>query len=341
VPLTRASLSPNSGSRTAVTREARAGLLDIEISGTSGPLLDLVERNLALYDVPWTLTGTKRVTLEVDVVAAPAVGASGGFLECAQMLVDSSATGLRATTTHGAELMGDLGKGFERWRLTAPTELVDGGWWPEIEDLISLVVTTGWRRAGWVPLHAAGLERDGRGVLVCATGGGGKTTFSLGLVRRGWRLLGDDKLLVGDLDGTLVVAAIKQVLNVDPAIVRWFGEVGDLSGLPEYSAWSPKRRVPLSMLWPAAHAVSAPPTHLVSLVRRAGSGGVSITPISEMEALTTLMRQTVFPRDPAVARPIVAMLGRVAAQVRGHQLVVHDDAYADESTLAAVEAALL
>ena len=103
------------------------------------------------------------------------------------------------------------------------------------------MLTTGWRRAGWVPLHAAGLvapssgtsdDRDRHGVIVCAMGGGGKTTFTVAMVRRGWRSLGDDKLLLrstdfGSVTEALIVASIKQILNVDPAAAALFPELAD------------------------------------------------------------------------------------------------------------------
>lgn len=283
----------------------------------------------------------KAVCLDVRTVGvASGEAARGSFLECAQMLVDTTPAGLRATTMRGASLRGDFQNGAERWEMEVPDSLVAAGRWPEIEDLISLVVTTGWRRAGWLPIHAAGLTDNDRGLLVCAMSGGGKTTFSLALVRRGWQLLGDDKLLVGDVDGKLVVGAIKQILNLDPAAVRWFPEVGDLRDLPEYSAWSPKRRVPLTSFWPSAPAYAMRATHLIVVDRRPGRGEVRVTPLSEGEAMGALLRQTVVPLDRTVALPIVTMLARVAGRVRGFRVEVHDDAYADLRAMDAVEAAL-
>ncbi len=84
---------------------------------------------------------------------------------------------------------------------TSRLHLRQGGRAYEIEDLLSLVLTTGWRRAGWVPLHGGGLVRDGRGLLCVATSGGGKTTFTVSLIRRGWRALGDDKVLLATAAG--------------------------------------------------------------------------------------------------------------------------------------------
>lgn len=49
---------------------------------------------------------------------------------------------------------------------------------------------------GVILLHAAGVAKDGAGFLLPAPGGTGKTTFSLALVNHGFRLLGDDLVLV-------------------------------------------------------------------------------------------------------------------------------------------------
>lgn len=48
------------------------------------------------------------------------------------------------------------------------------------------------RVAGFLVLHAAAVERDGRAFLVAGPSGTGKTTLALGLLERGWRLLSDD-----------------------------------------------------------------------------------------------------------------------------------------------------
>jgi hypothetical protein len=260
------------------------------------------------------------------------------------MDVDVTDEGLRATTARGAQMLGVFGdsdSATEAWRMEVPRRIVDEGWWPEIEDLVSLVLTTGWRRAAWVPLHAAGLVKDGRGVLVCASSRGGKTTFSLAMAQRGWQLVGDDKLLVGKHDGEVVVAAVKHTLNVDPAAGKWFTEVGDLTGLPIYSEWSPKRRVRLSRLFPEAAASVMLPTHVVALSRVAADAQLTVTPMEGADTIATLLRQTVIPTEPNVARFITRTVASLATNVRGLRVALPDDVYSDPSALDSVERALL
>src|SRR5688572_9910520 len=111
--------------------------------------MNVVDSTLALFDVPWTLTATRPVTLDVrETEQVDWSPATGDFLVAAQMLVDPTPRGMRATTTHGAEIEGAFDAESEHWRMRVPRQLVDEDRRPEIEDLVSLIVTAGWRRAG-------------------------------------------------------------------------------------------------------------------------------------------------------------------------------------------------
>ena len=184
------------------------------------------------------------------------------------------------------------------------------------------------------------MTRDDATVLVCAGSRGGKTTFSMAMVNRGWRLIGDDKLLLGAPHGTWIVAGIKHVMNVDPVASAWFSELGDLTVLPEYSAWSPKRRVSLASVWPAAAALQGEPTHLVQLIRTEGRGEVKVSPLSIADRISVLLHQTVIPLDPAIARHITSTLAVRAERLLGVRVEVPDDVYAQPHALDAVEEAL-
>lgn len=55
--------------------------------------------------------------------------------------------------------------------------------------------------AGVLFMHASGVARNGKGYLLPAQGGTGKTTFSIALLENGFKLLGDDLLLVDTNSG--------------------------------------------------------------------------------------------------------------------------------------------
>jgi hypothetical protein len=333
--LTQVFLSPNSAAQTAAS--ASAGPLLIGFEAPNGPLHDLIASTFSLYDVSWANLPMRRVELSCAIGGAKAAGALGSYLECAQMLVDTTPDGLRATTTHGGVISATFAEDGEQWSMGVSEEIVSGGMWPEVEDMLSLVLTTGWRRAGWVPLHAGGLTDGAQGLLVCAGSGGGKTTFTLAMARRGWRALGDDKLLLAMNGRPQYVAAIKHMFNVDPAVGMWFPEVGDLGALPQYSAGTPKRRVSLRSFWPMAPATEMAATHLLTIERRPDEHGIGISVMTTADAISTLLHQSVIPRDPSIAGPIARSLAMLGQRVSALRVTVGDDAYLDPDALLAVE----
>lgn len=77
-----------------------------------------------------------------------------------------------------------------------------------------------------VVLHAAGVSRGGRGLLLIGRGGIGKTTLSAALNASGWDLLGDDVIPV-TLDGQLLGLGLGPCLKAGswPVLVPWLPEL--------------------------------------------------------------------------------------------------------------------
>jgi hypothetical protein len=130
------------------------------------------------------------------------------------------------------------------------------------------------------------------------------------------------------------------MMNVDPAAAAWFPELGDLTLLPEYSAWSPKRRVSLSSVWPEAAALRGQPTHVVQLIRTKATAQVRVSPLSAAERISVLLHQTVIPLDRTIARHITATLAVRAERLQGIRVEIPDDIYGDLQALDVVEEAL-
>jgi hypothetical protein len=313
------------------------GPLDICIDAPDRALLDVIATSFAVYDLSWRLSRMKRVDLDCQMTAnGVGAAARGEYLQTARMAVDRTPGGMRATTDHGAGLDGQFGAEGERWQLRVPADVTERGLAWEIEDLLSLVITTGWRRAGWVPLHAGAVTDGRRGAIVCAGSGGGKTTFTMALTRAGWRSLGDDKLLLRTDGSEPLVGALKHMLNVDPAVDAWFPEIGNLRGLPEYSAWTPKRRVALTALWPDSTVASMRPTTILSLERRTGTVGFTMEAMDATATVAALLRQTVIPTDPDEARWITGTLAACARGASGVKVILGDDAYTDRNFAAKI-----
>jgi len=66
---------------------------------------------------------------------------------------------------------------------------------------MNLQMALGWRRH--LLLHASGVERDGRALVMTGASGSGKSTLAAMLGEAGWRFCGDEFALIGLEDGAL------------------------------------------------------------------------------------------------------------------------------------------
>jgi HprK-related kinase A len=89
---------------------------------------------------------------------------------------------------------------------------------------MNLQVALGERR--FLVLHAAGLERDGRALLLTGESGAGKSTLAALLGECGWRLLGDEFALI-DPDSLLVRPFPRAISLKNASVALLAGEVPD------------------------------------------------------------------------------------------------------------------
>lgn len=87
---------------------------------------------------------------------------------------------------------------------------------------MNLQMALGQRR--YLLLHASGVERDGRALLMTGESGAGKSTLAALLGERGWRLLGDEFALVDPATG-LIHAFPRLVSLKNAAVAVMAGEV--------------------------------------------------------------------------------------------------------------------
>ena len=316
------------------------GPLRLTVEAQSQILYDKVVETLLLYDRRWPTydrTVEIRIGEKPDVVAKPAAGT---FLRCARIAVDVADAGLHATTLCGARSRSRQTGTTDRWEIDVPAELIAATNLEDVEELVILTLTVGWRSAGWVPVHAAAVADGERCVVICAPSGGGKSTLTAAFVRRGWRALGDDKLLLRVDDGRPRLAALQCTFNLHPCTTTWFPEVGDLERLPLYSTWTPKRKVKIDSIWPEPVAAGARPTHLLRISRSPHAGGIAYAPLDAGETLTTLLRQVAVPTHRSTANQILSAVAPTARGMRGLDVVVGENAYSRADALDALEAAI-
>jgi hypothetical protein len=316
-------------------RAHSVGPLELRVTAPPGRISDIVDAGLGLYDVDWPLGGAPwPINVELcevpDPTQRPAVG---DYLATAVLHVDAGPNRLRATSLSGAVGDGRLDPRGESWLFRLRRAVGEREQAVDIDSFLTLVLATGWRRAGWIPMHGAAVVRGARGLIVCAQGGGGKTTFALALVRRGWQAIGDDKVLLGAVDGSPLMVGVQQILHVDPASTSWLPELaGKTWHSPDISA-GVKRRIGLRSVWPGGGVATGTATDVVVLERPVGARGFEIEALDRDRTLDALIRQTAIPNDPKTARATLAMLVRTASRCRGWRLAVGHDAYADASSL--------
>ena len=316
------------------------GPLRVTVAAQSALLYDKVVETLLLYDRRWPAHDRSvelRIASMPEAVATPA---SGTFLRCARMTVDVAGAGLHATTLCGARSRSRPTGTTERWDIDVPATLIAATNLEDVEELVILALTAGWRSAGWVPVHAAAVSDGERCAVICAPSGGGKSTLTAAFVRRGWRAIGDDKLLLRMAGGRAELAALQRTFNLHPCTSAWFPEVGDLERLPHYSTWTQKRKVKIESIWPEPAADGAHPTHLLRVSRSPHAGDIALTPLSAGETLTTLLRQVAVPTDRTTAKHILGAVAPAASDMRGFDVIVSENAYGRDGALDELEAAL-
>lgn len=320
------------------------------VTGTCGPLLlrvqtedpaleALVRAYLDLFDRRWT-----SVTRIVRVRIARSCGgrvAAGSFLQCGQMQVDGDGSSFLASTRYGICARGSVGQSGDSWQIDVPENLVlDEPQIGNLEDVFSLICTAAWRAEGWIALHAGAVLGPFGCALLCAPSGGGKSTLTAALLAAGWRMLGDDKVLLRAGGSRPQVRALSTTLNLHPQTQRWLPLAG-IEELPRYSAWTEKRRVGMAALTGAAQPGAAAPAHLIRIERTPHAGTVRATRMSRDELLPALLRQIVIPRESSAARSTLRAAAECAAFLKsGVHLKIGNDAYADARWQAALERAL-
>ena len=313
------------------------GPLAVTVSTRNPILREKAAEVLGLYNVEWARPHAE-VAVSLRRTDSPAGMLTGTYLTCRFMRVDLVESGLQASCQSGARGLYD--QRSESWGLYVPSPQDRG--LVDVENLLGLVLTTGWRRLGWVPLHAAAVVRDGCCAILCAASGGGKSTLTAAMLHRGWHSVGDDKLLLKlGRGGQAEVVALLHNMNLHPETRHWFPEVEQIERLPTYSAWTPKRRVSAKDYWPDQTASNAHPTHLVQIERRPDPSGFRVVPIDQSELLSILLRQTVIPQESVAAREILATVAATAQQLQGLHLEIGEDAYSVPTGLQVLESALL
>jgi len=109
-------------------------------------------------------------------------------------------------------------------------------------------------------IHAGVVSRGGKGFILAADGGHGKTTLVLELIRRGFEFLSDEMAALGRADGR--VHPFPRSLRVRPGTLELTGFAEAASGAPE---WLGKLLLDVEEIQPGSPGEAAEISHIIIL----------------------------------------------------------------------------
>lgn len=171
---------------------------------------------------------------------------------------------------------------------------------------------------GIFPIHAAGLERHGKGILFPGKSGCGKSTLSLHLLRHGYKLLGDDTVFVRRSGSGAEMLFFPEEVDVCPETVDLFPSLALARNLTE-DRWQPKARVNLSEVGPNS-VVEESSTGLLVFPVIAPDGQTCFERVGQTEALAELILYAFLFMDPQTSRENFSLLAGLVQSAKCYRL---------------------
>jgi hypothetical protein len=189
--------------------------------------------------------------------------------------------------------------------------------WLLSHPILTLPLLETLKRRGLYSLHAAGLSRAGRGLVIVGASGSGKTTLTLALARAGFDFLGDDMLFVCPRDGLLGLRAFPDEVDVTEMTLTFFPELGPLLEKRRPPGWR-KWSFHAEALYGAPIAWSAQPAAVV--FPRIGQSETSrLEPMAAQDALLEMLPNVLL-TDPVACQAHLAALAQLSAQTPCYRL---------------------
>lgn len=162
---------------------------------------------------------------------------------------------------------------------------------------LSLYETTRYRDHFFI--HAAGLRKNGIGLLVPGPSGSGKSTLTVALIRAGFEFLSDDRVLLQRRFSGISALAFPEKIDVTDQTLGFFEELLPLRTQPADPAGR-KKNFPIEAYYPGLTVSQCRPG--VILLPTLTDGRTSrIEPIDRTRATTMLLPQGLLVLDPGTA----------------------------------------
>ncbi|HEV2853236.1 MAG TPA: hypothetical protein VHC97_10575 [Thermoanaerobaculia bacterium] len=181
------------------------------------------------------------------------------------------------------------GRGRARASAAGSPRILEEDLWALSHPLFTLPLVELLKRRGLYGLHAGGVCRNGRTLLLPGTSGSGKSTLTLALARAGFGFLGDDTLFLAhssESPGGLKILAFPDELDLTDQTISFFPELAPLLDAARPSGWR-KRQIRAEQTYSAEVVWECEPALLV-FPRVAGVPESELTPMPPEEALLEL-----------------------------------------------------
>jgi HprK-related kinase B len=86
----------------------------------------------------------------------------------------------------------------------------------QVVNFINALYINRMLRAGWMLCHGAAVTRDGKGLAISASSGGGKSTLALHLLSRGFSFVSNDRLLVRAGEARAQMSGVPKLPRINP-----------------------------------------------------------------------------------------------------------------------------
>jgi len=161
-------------------------------------------------------------------------------------------------------------------------------------------------RRGLHVVHAAALERNGRGVLIPGISGSGKSTCCVSLMRAGYRCLSDDKPFLRQDGSNIELLPFPEMIDVTDQSVAFFPELCSAGSALE--SGFRKKRFCAETLYPGSTADAAVPS-LVLFPNISGEPTSRVEALSKAQTLQMLLPHSLLCFDRAVSARHFELLG--------------------------------
>lgn len=179
------------------------------------------------------------------------------------------------------------------------------------------------KEKGLYPLHAAGLVKDGRSILLPGRSGSGKSTLSLQLVRDGYGLLSDDTVFLKKSGCMIEAMSFPEEINVKERTFELIPELRNIKNLT-VNKLRQKSSFQIDELYPDSFVDSAIPS-LIIFPQISDSNETTLQPVSRTEALTMVMCFALFFLDPSTTSKHFEMLSQLVKQAPCYNLSAGSD----------------